>query len=91
MKTTSKLVLIFSVLVISTACATSKPALEGQLNSDFGSAVKYNTAQHAVPASQAQKENTYIPANRARTALARKNYEENKVTPLDSVNSRDSE
>ena len=65
--------------IICTGCASGKPALEGQINPHLGAAVQHNITAHAVPASAAQKANTYIPANPARAALARKNYEENTI------------
>ena len=85
-----KLTSMLAILVASSACATSKPALEGQLNSEFGAFAKHNIAAHAMPATAAQKANTYNPANPARAALARKNYEENTIDKPKNVDSRES-
>jgi len=66
------------VLLSLSACATTSPALSDH-SATFGQAVKANiAAQHVAPSPQ-QKANTYIPANRARRALAIKRYEENAV------------
>lgn len=54
-------------------CATSKPALEGQLNPTLGSAVKANIAMQAVALTAAQKANTFIPADPTRTKQVRQN------------------
>lgn len=64
------------IVPIFGACASSGPALHGQLSSDFGAAVKTNISAHAVAPTPEQKANTFIPANAKKTALARKNYEE---------------
>lgn len=75
-----KMILKYSVCAIIVpilcACATSQPALQGQLSDDFGAAMKQNITAHAVAPTPEQKANTFIPANAKKTALARKNYEE---------------
>lgn len=60
------------------ACATAKPAVQGA-TPEFGQSVKANITAQAIKPSAEQKANTHIPANPARTALARKNYRENTV------------
>ena len=72
-------------------CATSKPALHGQLNPTFGSAVQANVAAHAVAPTAAQKANTFIPADPTRTQKARQNYRENTIPEPSRVNSSNSE
>ncbi|NNC36975.1 MAG: hypothetical protein EX271_12920 [Acidimicrobiales bacterium] len=69
---------IVSVLVLG-GCATSKPALEGQLNPALGHAVDANKAAHAVAPSAAQKANTFIPADPMRAQQARQNYRNNTI------------
>ncbi len=66
------------VLLSLSACATTSPALSDH-GATFGQAVKANIAVQHVAPSPEQKANTYIPANRARRALAIKRYEENDV------------
>jgi hypothetical protein len=68
-------------------CATSKPALHGQLDPTLGSAVKANIAAHAVAPTAEQKANTFIPADPTRTQQARQNYRDNKVPEPQRVNS----
>ena len=73
-------------LMILGGCATAKPALEGRLDTELGSAVKANINAHAVTPTPRQKANTYIPADPSRAALARKNYRENTVEEPQSGN-----
>lgn len=82
-----KKILICSGLIVLMlgGCATAKPALEGRLSSDFGSAVQANIQAHAVAPTAQQKANTYIPADPSRAALARKNYRENTVVDPEPV------
>lgn len=88
MTSTLKLTLISAAIYMLTACATTKPALATH-SVAFGNAVHQNTvAQHVAPTPE-QKSDTYIPASNARRALARKNYDENKVmdpVPLRTTN-----
>lgn len=80
MKNTAIKLSCLSVVLLLSACATtSQPALKGQLDSQFGRATQANIAAHAVAPTAAQKANTYIPADPFRSALARKNYRDNKV------------
>ncbi len=67
-------------------CAMAKPALEGRLDAEFGSAIRANTQAHAIAPTPRQKADTYIPADPSRTALARKNYRENTVTEPQPIN-----
>jgi hypothetical protein len=78
MKTMIKLSSL-AAFVLCAGCATSKPALQGQLDAQLGAAVKANIAAHAVEPTPEQKANTFIPANPARTGLALKQYRENTV------------
>ena len=73
-------------LIFSAGCATSKPALDGQLDAHLGKAVKQNIANQAVAPSPEQKANTFIPADPARTGLARQNYRNNTVPDPERVN-----
>ena len=78
------------ILTISAAalagCAVSKPALQGQINPEFGAAVKANQqAQFAAP-TPTQKANIYIPADGTRAAAARKNYRDNTVPDPERLN-----
>lgn len=80
MKTLHKLsVGCIAPLLFLAGCATSKPALEGQLNSNLGAAVDANIAMHSVAPTAAQKANTFIPADPVRTQKARQNYRDNNV------------
>lgn len=72
--------------LVLAGCASSKPALEGRLDTELGSAVKANINAHAVVPTPQQKANTYIPADPARAALARKNYRENTVEEPQAIN-----
>lgn len=72
-------------LIFLGACQTSGPALQGQLDYDLGSAVKHNIEAQFVRPTDAQKANTYIPADPARAALAHKKYQENTIEELESV------
>ena len=79
MKTVNKVKCLSVAGLLLTGCATSNPALESQFNSDWGKAVKSNIAAHAVEPSTAQKANTFIPADPARTGQARENYRDNTI------------
>lgn len=80
MKSSLKLSIVcLAAISVLGGCATSKPALEGQLNPNLGSAVKANVAMHAVAPTAAQKANTFIPADPARTRQARQNYRDNTI------------
>lgn len=74
------------LVVLMAGCATSKPALSGQLDPQMGAAVKANIAMQAVAPTAVQKANTFIPADPARTGLARKNYKENLVPEPERIN-----
>ena len=71
--------------VLLSGCETARPALEGQIDMTLGQAVHANILAHAIVPSDQQKNNTYIPADPARTALALKNYRENKVEEQDDI------
>ncbi len=73
-------------LMALSGCATTKPALEGRMDTRLGSAVKANVNAHAVVPTPQQKANTYIPADPSRAALARKKYRENTVEEPQAVN-----
>lgn len=60
-----------------TACAAT-PALENTSPS-FGDAVAQNIAAQRVVPTAKQKENTFIPPNRARQKAAREAYEKGEV------------
>lgn len=66
-------------MTLLTACATSQPALNGQLDRSFGSAVKANVAMQSVEPTAAEKANTFIPADPTRARQARQNYRDNKI------------
>ncbi|PHR91807.1 MAG: hypothetical protein COA69_11575 [Robiginitomaculum sp.] len=69
-----------AALVFLGACATtSQPVLQGHLDERLGTATRTNITAHFVAPSAAQKANTFIPADPARTALARKDYEEGSL------------
>lgn len=78
MKTVIKIAAL-ATFVFCAGCSTSKPALQGQLDAHMGAAVKANIAAHAVEPTPEQKANTFIPADPARTGLAREHYRENTV------------
>ncbi len=78
-----------SLLVLS-GCVSAKPALEGRLDANFGSAVKANAQAHAVEPTLAQKANTYIPSDPNRAALALKNYREGTVKDPIAINQENS-
>lgn len=75
-----------ALFTLVSGCATSKPALQGQLNPTLGSAVKANIAMHAVAPTAAQKANTFIPADPTRAGKARQNYRENNIPEPVRVN-----
>jgi len=82
-----KSIIISGVALLAlSACTTAKPALDGRLDPQLGSAVKANADAHAVAPTPRQKANTYIPANPSRAALARKNYRENTVDDPQATN-----
>jgi len=60
-----------------TGCA-STPALE-KTSASFGDAVAQNIAAQRVEPTAKQKENTFIPPNRARQKAAREAYETGQV------------
>ncbi len=76
-------ILAFGLLA---GCSTTSPALKGDLDTHLGQAVHHNVAAMAIAPSVAQKNNTYIPADPARAALARKHYREDKVEAPVPVN-----
>jgi len=73
-----KFLMAGAALVSLSACASTTPALDNH-SEDFGKAVAQNIAAQRVAPTPEQKENTFIPPNRARQKLARKNYEEGTV------------
>lgn len=80
---------IFCVTTIGftlAGCATHKPVLQGQMSDDFGAAVSANIDAHAVAPTDAQKQNTFIPAHPARTSLARQKYRDNTVEEPKRIN-----
>ena len=80
MKNTLKLSIgCITLAGVLSGCATSQPALQGQLDPSLGSAVRANIAQHAVAPTAAQKANTFIPADPTRAQQARENYRQNTV------------
>lgn len=92
MKTSIKLsVGCVAMISVLGGCATSKPALEGQLSPTFGQAVKANVAQQAVAPTAAQKANTFIPADPTRARQARQNYRDNNVPEPTRIRSSESE
>ncbi len=76
-KTSLTILAVFAAL--TTGCTTSKPVLKGQLDPMLGHAVQTNTDAQFVAPTDKQKADTFIPADPARAALARKNYKENTV------------
>ena len=58
------------------ACQTAQPALEPALSDDLGSAVKANIAAMAIVPTEAQREDTFIPQDRARRDRAVRSYRE---------------
>ena len=81
-----KIVCCGGALIVLAACQTAQPALTGQLDYDLGSAVKHNIEAQFVRPTDAQKANTYIPADPARAAMAHKKYQENTIEELENVN-----
>jgi type IV pilus biogenesis protein CpaD/CtpE len=63
------------------ACQTATPALEPALTPTLGDAVRHNIAAMAVPPTEAEKQDTYIPQDRAQRARALKAYREG-TTPV---------
>jgi hypothetical protein len=74
-----------SVGALLSGCTTAQPALDGQIDSLLGNAVRANVMAHAVIPSDEQKNNTYIPADPARAALALKHYQEDTVEQQDDI------
>ena len=74
------------IFILVSGCATSKSALQGQLDPTLGSAVKANIAMQAVAPTATQKANTFIPADPTRAGQARQNYRENKIPEPVHVN-----
>lgn len=80
----NKLLMAFAALSLS-ACASTQPATQsaaGNIQGTFGLAVAQNMDAQKVAPSDAQKENTYIPANRKRQQAAREAYEAGEVKDL---------
>ena len=73
----NKLIIPLAALALP-ACATTQPSMKAG-TAGFGEAQAANIAAQAIAPSEAQKADTYIPANRARRALARKAYEDGEV------------
>lgn len=73
--TAPRLALMTLMAMSLTACATS--SLEP--SPDFGQASAQNVAVQAVEPTAAQKNNTYIPADASRQAIAREKYRNNEV------------
>lgn len=71
------LIIGLAALTLS-ACATTQPAMNAH-SPTFGQAVAHNKSAQFVAPTPTQKADTFIPANRARKALARKNYQEDTV------------
>ena len=70
-------------------CMTSTPAMDGQLNNDMGAAVKANINAQAVIPTDAQKSNTFIPADPTRSSAARENYRQNTIPEPERINQAD--
>jgi type IV pilus biogenesis protein CpaD/CtpE len=68
----SRLSLIAAAGLCLTACATSQPHSSG-----FGQATAQNRAVQEVAPTAEQKNNTYIPADANRQAIAREKYRNN--------------
>jgi len=82
MKNTHRSVMLLALFgIFSAGCTTSMPTLEGQLDPTFGTSVHDNVDAQFVPPTDKQKRDTFIPADPARAAIARKNYKENTVPP----------
>jgi len=72
-------------LAALSSCATTRPAASSETPS-FGKAVSVNLAAQIVAPTEAQKADTYIPANRTRRELAYEAYETDTIKPLpDSI------
>ena len=69
-------VIIGITTLMLSACQTAAPALEPALSTELGSAVKQNIAAMAVPPTEAEKSDTYIPQDRAQRARSIKAYRE---------------
>lgn len=85
---TERKILLLSAVALLGACASGGPALH-EHSVTFGEAVAQNKAAQAVAPTPSQKANTFIPADRARQALARQKYRENKVAepkPISTTN-----
>ncbi len=80
---TSKFKLLLLVCAAGSlgACATTNTS-----GSTFGASVKQNIAVHAVAPTDAQKQNTFIPADRDRKALAKDRYKKDEVEEPTPVN-----
>ena len=81
MKTSFKLITLVSLGALLGACATT-----GAPSASFGASVKQNTAVHEVAPTDAQKQNTFIPADRDRKALAKDRYKKDEVEEPTPVN-----
>ena len=82
MKMNTKLLTLICAGVVLAGCAHSQPATQTHTD-NFGTAVAANIAAQSVDPTPEQKANTYIPANAARRALAKRRYEKDEVeTPV---------
>ena len=84
MKTSLKIISLISVGSLLGACATTSAP-----SASFGKSVQHNTAVHAVAPTDVQKQNTFIPADRDRKALAKERYKKDEVeepTPVNTMN-----
>jgi len=70
-------IICFSLVVLSlSACQTAAPAMEPALTPTFGEAVRHNIAAMAVPPTETEKNDTYIPQDRAHRTRTIKAYRE---------------
>lgn len=79
-----KLLSLCSALALLGGCATNTM----ETSPTYSSAVKHNISVHAVAPTDAQKQNTFIPADRERKALAKKKYQADEVEEPTPVNTR---
>lgn len=82
----SRLSLIALTAASLSACATYQD-VSGH-SAEFGTATAKNRSIQEVKPTAEQKNNTFIPADATRQAIARENYRQNKTGDVEAISTR---
>ena len=74
-----RLILVATPVLLLAACQTAAPAVEPELHAEWGSAVRHNIQAQAIVPTEAERNNRFIPSDRAVRTRALKNYREGTV------------